>query len=199
VLRRRVWSRNIKNGCSIYIYDISRLSVNGVYRDNYAFHLFLFSLSSLHKHSTWWGVYKLWSSSLCSFLQYPVTSPSPFPSLFWQNTPIRILSWEQLRAFFTQSRKPSEEYKQYQLGCTRVEVTTTKVSLAPIFFFNMLSLLAEINANLATAQTPKTRFASFPLSHLDTNSTAKFLVWPAYAGKTPVTSAASWFYSDPHR
>jgi len=29
VLRRRVWSRNIKNGCSIYIYiyiyDISRL------------------------------------------------------------------------------------------------------------------------------------------------------------------------------
>jgi len=28
VLRRRVWSRNIKNGCSIYIYDISRLRVN---------------------------------------------------------------------------------------------------------------------------------------------------------------------------
>jgi len=27
VLRRRVWSRNIKNGCSIYIYDISRLRV----------------------------------------------------------------------------------------------------------------------------------------------------------------------------
>jgi len=28
VLRRCVWSRNIKNGCSIYIYDISRLRVN---------------------------------------------------------------------------------------------------------------------------------------------------------------------------
>jgi len=28
VLRRCVWSRNIKNGCSIYIYDISRLKVN---------------------------------------------------------------------------------------------------------------------------------------------------------------------------
>ena len=28
VLRRRVWSRNIKNGCSIYIYDISHLRVN---------------------------------------------------------------------------------------------------------------------------------------------------------------------------
>jgi len=27
VLRRCVWSRNIKNGCSIYIYDISRLRV----------------------------------------------------------------------------------------------------------------------------------------------------------------------------
>jgi len=25
VLRRCVWSRNIKNGCSIHIYDISRL------------------------------------------------------------------------------------------------------------------------------------------------------------------------------
>ena len=28
VLRRCVWSRNIKNGCSIYIYDISHLRVN---------------------------------------------------------------------------------------------------------------------------------------------------------------------------
>ena len=28
VLRRCVWSRNIKNGCFIYIYDISRLRVN---------------------------------------------------------------------------------------------------------------------------------------------------------------------------
>ena len=28
MLRRCVWSRNIKNGCSIYIYDISRLRVN---------------------------------------------------------------------------------------------------------------------------------------------------------------------------
>jgi len=27
VVRRCVWSRNIKNGCSIYIYDISRLRV----------------------------------------------------------------------------------------------------------------------------------------------------------------------------
>jgi len=27
VLRRCVWSRNIKNGCSIYIYNISRLRV----------------------------------------------------------------------------------------------------------------------------------------------------------------------------
>jgi len=27
VLRRCVWSRNIKNGCSIYIYDISHLRV----------------------------------------------------------------------------------------------------------------------------------------------------------------------------
>jgi hypothetical protein len=123
--------------------------------------------------------------------------PPPFPSLFDKNTPIRILSWEQLRALFTQSRKPCEKYKQYQLRCTRIEVTT-KVSLAPIFF-NMLSLVAEINANLATVQTPKTRFASFPLSHLDTNSTAKFLVWPAYAGKTPVTSAKRWFYREPHR
>ena len=26
----RVWSRNIKNGCSIYIYDISRLRVNNL-------------------------------------------------------------------------------------------------------------------------------------------------------------------------
>jgi len=30
VLRRCVWSRNIKNGCSIYIYDISRLRVNSL-------------------------------------------------------------------------------------------------------------------------------------------------------------------------
>ena len=29
VLRRCVWFRNIKNGCSIYIYDISRLRVKG--------------------------------------------------------------------------------------------------------------------------------------------------------------------------
>jgi len=31
VLRRCVWPRNIKNGCSIYIYDISRLRVNEIY------------------------------------------------------------------------------------------------------------------------------------------------------------------------
>ena len=30
MLRRCVWSRNIKNGCSIYIYDISRLRVNTI-------------------------------------------------------------------------------------------------------------------------------------------------------------------------
>ena len=30
MLRRCVWSRNIKNGCSIYIYDISRLRVKNV-------------------------------------------------------------------------------------------------------------------------------------------------------------------------
>ena len=30
VLRRCVWSRNIENGCSIYIYDISHLRVNHI-------------------------------------------------------------------------------------------------------------------------------------------------------------------------
>jgi hypothetical protein len=30
-----VWSRNIKNGCSIYIYDISRLRVNRPYKFMY--------------------------------------------------------------------------------------------------------------------------------------------------------------------
>ena len=32
MLRRFVWSRNIKNGCSIYIYDISHLRVNLINR-----------------------------------------------------------------------------------------------------------------------------------------------------------------------
>ena len=32
VLRRCVWSRNIKKGCSMYIYDISRLRVNHAVR-----------------------------------------------------------------------------------------------------------------------------------------------------------------------
>jgi len=37
VLRRCVWSRNIKNGCSIYIYDISHLKVNDVFMVNAVF------------------------------------------------------------------------------------------------------------------------------------------------------------------
>ena len=36
VLRRRVWSRNIKKGCSIYVYDISRLRVNQTSRNLFA-------------------------------------------------------------------------------------------------------------------------------------------------------------------
>ena len=39
MLRRFVWSRNIKNRCSIYIYDISRLRVKGLRDCEYSFYI----------------------------------------------------------------------------------------------------------------------------------------------------------------
>jgi len=48
VLRRRVWSRNIKNGCSIYIYDISRLRVNLLKPTGHAMHHQQFNIQQLY-------------------------------------------------------------------------------------------------------------------------------------------------------
>jgi hypothetical protein len=59
LVRRCVWSRNIKNGCSIYIYiyDISSLRVNS----NWYRHAlcWLYQLLFIYSCSSWW-----WAASL---------------------------------------------------------------------------------------------------------------------------------------
>ena len=58
MLRRCVWSRNIKNGCSIYIYDISRLRVKKHWNNKFYYMvascwLFLWDLyydTRIHEH-----------------------------------------------------------------------------------------------------------------------------------------------------
>jgi len=71
VLRRCVWSRNIKNRCSIYIYDISSLRVNELH----IVELFLTNLQLLSLSKKSFYLMKPQGSSLCS--QQLATSPYP--------------------------------------------------------------------------------------------------------------------------
>jgi len=59
VLRRCVWSRNIKNGCSIYIYDISHLRVKSYLCLSTRFAKLFFSFSKI-----WTCFYKLFRKRL---------------------------------------------------------------------------------------------------------------------------------------
>ena len=111
MLRRCVWSRNIKNGCSIYIYDISRLRVNIILTFTsgypqwslslrfahqkpcmrlsslpYALHAPPISFSIYISRTIFVERYTSVSSSLCSFIHSHVT-----PSLLDQNILLNTL------------------------------------------------------------------------------------------------------------
>ena len=67
MLRRCVWSRNIKNGCPIYIYDISHLRV----KEGVAFTAFY---SKHPKSGCYFPCWSMWSSISCVY---------PIPRIKW--------------------------------------------------------------------------------------------------------------------
>ena len=74
-MRRRVWSRNIKNGCSIYIYiyiyNISRLRVNMVCRNIWCLNI---TTEGVYKISIWHCInIVIWILSVWPCVQYTQT------------------------------------------------------------------------------------------------------------------------------